>query len=73
MDDLFDENVIMDKLPTDKNKLHDLLSEVKGKIRTYRQLFFKEQPTLSSKKSHVGDNSVPICADITKFDFEKLI
>lgn len=23
-------------------------------------------------KSHVGDNSVPICADVTKFDFDNL-
>lgn len=23
-------------------------------------------------KSHVGDNSVPICADVTKFDFDLL-
>lgn len=24
-------------------------------------------------KSYVGDNSVPICADVTKFDFQNLI
>ncbi len=24
-------------------------------------------------KSYVGDNAIPICADVTKFDFENLI
>lgn len=25
------------------------------------------------KKSHVGENSIPICADITKFNFDQLV
>ncbi len=28
---------------------------------------------MKDKKSHVGENSIPICADITKFNFDQLI
>ncbi len=28
---------------------------------------------IADKKSHVGENSIPICADITKFNFDLLI
>jgi hypothetical protein len=73
MDDLFDDNLILDKLPLEKPKLQDLLINVDSKIRHYRNVFFNEQSLLPDKKSQVGDLSIPICADITKFDYDKLI
>ncbi len=73
MDNLFDDNVIMDKLPLERGKLQDLLIQVSSKIRQYRNVFFNEQSLLPNKKSQVGDISIPICADITKFDFDRLI
>lgn len=63
----------MDKLPLDRAKLQDLLIEVNSKVRNYRNIFFNEQASLPNKKSQVGDIAIPICADITKFDFDNLI
>ena len=54
-----------------------MLNDVKQKTKYYKQLFIKEQEDLKSihfikiaKKSQVGENSIPICADITKFNFD---
>lgn len=68
-------------MPDNPHELKDLLGDVKHKIKQYKTLFLKEQEELKSnwsilckdKKSHVGDNSIPICADITKFNFDQLI
>lgn len=73
MDDIYDDNVVIDKLPLDKGKLQDMLLEVNWKLRHYRNVFFTQQIALPSRKSQVGDISIPICTDITKFDFDKLI
>lgn len=39
MDDIFDDKFVLDKLPIEKVKLQDLLSDVKSKIKIYRQKF----------------------------------
>lgn len=39
----------------------------------YKTSYFNEQKNITKNKSFVGDNTVPICADVTKFDFENLI
>lgn len=38
---IYDDNYIIDKLPTDKNKLNSLLMEVKHKLRLYKNMFLK--------------------------------
>ena len=43
MDNIFDNDVILDKLPTEKGKLEDLLLEVNSKMRVYRDIFFNEE------------------------------
>lgn len=73
MDDIFDDNLVLDKLPLDKNKLQDLLHQVGSKTRYYRNQFFTEQSLFNTQKSQVGDLSIPICGDVTKIDFDKLI
>jgi hypothetical protein len=40
MDDIYDDNIVLDKLPLDKGKLQDMLLEVNSKIRNYRNIFF---------------------------------
>lgn len=57
-----------------------MLSSVKQKVKGYKQQFVKEQqelkgtPTINTaNKSYVGDNSVPICVDVTNFNFDLLI
>jgi mRNA (2'-O-methyladenosine-N6-)-methyltransferase len=78
-EDIYDDNFIIDKLPSDRAKLVALLGQVKSKIKEYKQAYLEENSHLSRPifilegKSYVGDNAVPICADITKFDFENLI
>ena len=70
----------MDKLPEDRGKLRELMGEVNRKINSYKALFLEEELKNKSKsylntetKSFVGENIVPICADVTKLDFDKLI
>lgn len=46
---IFDDNVIVDKLPEDRGKLRDLLGEVDRKIKHYKQLFLKEEEAKKSK------------------------
>lgn len=45
-----------------------MLSKVKAKIKEFKLAYLEEANQLN-KKSYVGEHSVPICADITKFDF----
>ncbi len=73
MDHIFDDNLILDKLPLEKPKLQDLLIDVNSKIRHFRNVFFNEQSLLPTKKSQMSDFAIPMCADITKFDFDRLI
>lgn len=40
--EIYDDNFIIDKLPTDRAKLTQLLSQVKTKIKEYKQLFLEE-------------------------------
>ena len=42
-ENIFDNNFIIDKLPTDKKILSSLLIEVKNKLRQYKNLYLKEQ------------------------------
>lgn len=71
----------MDKLPSHQNELNHLNAEVKLKVKQYKTQFLKEQTDIKSmcyddilaKKSYVGENSVPICADVTNYNFDLLI
>lgn len=40
---IFDNNTIVDKLPEDRTKLRELLSEVERKIKFYKSEFLKEE------------------------------
>lgn len=42
-EDIYDNNYIIDRLTTDRNKLGSLLAEVKQKIKEYKQIYLKEQ------------------------------
>lgn len=46
---IFDDNVIVDKLPEDRGKLRDLMGEVERKIKHYKQQFLKEEEAKKSK------------------------
>lgn len=79
MEDIYDDKVILDKLPKKKQELERLLEKVKNKIAHYKRQFLQEQKELSGiskanlEKVNVElENSIPIFADIRTFDFEKL-
>ncbi|EGR32187.1 mt-a70 family protein, putative [Ichthyophthirius multifiliis] len=64
---------ILDRLPKSKKSLKNLLQQVEKKIQIYKSQFFKEQYDINNgKKSLIPDNSIPICQDVTKFDFQSL-
>lgn len=46
---IFDDNVVFDRLPENPVDLKDLLNDVKHKTKYYKQLFIKEQEELKSK------------------------
>ncbi len=72
-EDVFDPNEIIDRLPQHEEGLQNLLEQVKEKMRFYKEKFMKEEQANTEQKSYVGENSVPICADVTKFNFEQLV
>jgi mRNA (2'-O-methyladenosine-N6-)-methyltransferase len=72
MAEIYDDKVILDKLPKKKADLERLLEKVKQKLVSYKRQFIDEQIELQNKTNHELENSVPICADITNFDFELL-
>ena len=77
--DIYDDNVVMDRLPENPHELESLMKNVNLKIKNYKQQFIKEENENAGKNifnlvkaSTVGENSIPICADITKFNFDLL-
>jgi len=72
MAEIYDDKVILDKLPKKRADLERLLEKVKQKLVSYKRQFIDEQIELQNKTNHELENSVPICADITNFDFELL-
>lgn len=68
-----DEEDFLDRLPKTKKGLQAMLSDLEKRILHYKGLFFKEQFDIQSgKKSMIADNAIPICSDVTKFDFPAL-
>lgn len=47
--EIYDENFIIDKLPTDKAKLAQLLAQVKSKIKEYKQVFLEENSQVGKR------------------------
>ena len=78
---MFDENFVLDRLPDDPHELKKLLDLVKEKSKYYKQGFLKEQEDIKctsycdilDQSSYVGDNAIPICADVTTFNWASLI
>lgn len=69
----FDKILLM-KLDKDYKNLRQMKSSIDEKIEDYKLQFFYEQMVeLKRIKSDVPENGVPICADVTSYNFEKLI
>lgn len=61
-------------MPNDPHQLNKLLDKISGRIKHYQGMFFQEQAELKVKaSSNITQNCVPICGDIRKFDYDKLI
>ncbi|KAL4487546.1 hypothetical protein ABPG72_017335 [Tetrahymena utriculariae] len=68
------EDDYLDRLPKSKKGLQSLLQDIEKRILHYKQLFFKEQNEIvNGKRSMIPDNSIPICSDVTKLNFQALI
>lgn len=48
-EDIYDDKVILDKLPKKKQELERLLEKVKNKIAIYKKQFLQEKKELSGK------------------------
>lgn len=69
---LYDKILLM-KLPKLKKDLVSLKRNIVSKIESHKKFFFYEQQVkLKRIKSEVPENSVPICADVTSYQFKKV-
>ena len=67
------DKILLMKLTKNKRELKNLKESIKEKIEGYKKAFFYEQGyELKRIKSEVQENSIPICADVTKYDFKNL-
>lgn len=62
----------LNKIPKHRKQLEKLSQTVEERLVHYKQQFIQEQADMEKKKSAVSENSIPICADVTTFDFRKL-
>lgn len=68
------DKILLMKLEKDYSILKKLKSSIEDKIEDYKESFFYEQQVeLKRIKSDVPENGVPVCADVTSYDFKKLI
>ena len=68
------DRILLMKLTHQRKALLELEESIKWKITDYEKDFFFEQTVETRKaKSNVVAQSVPICADVTSYDFSKLI
>lgn len=69
---LYDKILLM-KLPKDVSELSALKNQIIKKIEFQKKYFFYENMIkLKNEKSSVPENSVPICADVTSYNFMNL-
>jgi len=55
-----------------KKRSKSYYKKVDQRIQHYRIQFFNEHMENKEKKSKISENAIPICSDITHFDFAKL-
>ena len=69
---VYDKMILM-KLPLSLPDLKSLKGSIVFKLEEYNKDFFYEQTfSLKKMKSSVPQKSIPVCVDVTSYDFEKL-
>eukprot|EP01017_Pseudomicrothorax_dubius_P037094 TRINITY_DN538_c0_g4_i4.p1 TRINITY_DN538_c0_g4~~TRINITY_DN538_c0_g4_i4.p1 ORF type:complete len:317 (+),score=83.11 TRINITY_DN538_c0_g4_i4:42-992(+) len=67
-----DNSLPFQKLPKTKSGLLALLKRVDEKVDEYKEQYINEAIENRAKKSSIPENSIPISADVRKFDFHHL-
>lgn len=67
------DKMLMMKLTNSLSKLYGLQESIKQKTASYKRQFLREQGhTIFTQKSEIPEASIPVCADVRNFDFQKL-
>lgn len=72
LDNHYYDKVIMAKLPDSSHGCKAMCSTIQAKIEHYKSLYYKEVEENKTKQSLIPSLSIPINANVTKYNFEKL-
>ena len=66
------DKLLLHKIPANKTDLLELKCEINKHMKAFQNKFFDDVEANKNKLSDVPIHSIPLSADITSFDFEKL-